>query len=301
MIKAYFMDNQEVGADELNALVRMFAGGGVADTFKDGVPYNVSALNGVYYASLKPGVVPESDSSLSVTASDGVALVAPGTAIFPDGTYAIVSAESGANESVSYTSGAEQYIYLKLDRVSNTVSLLAASSAPGDGDNAVLLAKIAADGSVTDLRSYAKGKIPGTYASDALLAGRRVFSLDYNTNTLSFSSNGAGYNYMFVMGKCKQSGTRKNVLACVDLNSMAAISAANRFGSADGDSQKFYVRADGTFIAAYTQASGINYELFGKVSVSDGTFTIAFTKQSYAGESDWNSYVFPAEIEIVLV
>ena len=182
MIKAYFMDNQEVGADELNALVRMFAGAGVADVFSDGVPYNVSALNGVYYAALKPGVVPESDVSLSVTASDGAASIAPGTAIFPDGTYAVVSAESGTNESVSYTSGAEQYIYLKSDRVSNTVSLLAASSAPGDSDNAVLLAKIGADGSVTDMRSYAKGKIPGTYASDAFLAGRRVFSLDYDTD-----------------------------------------------------------------------------------------------------------------------
>ena len=301
MIKAYFMDNQTVGADELNALVRMFAGAGVADVFSDGVPYNVSALNGVYYAALKPGVVPESDVSLSVTASDGAASIAPGTAIFPDGTYAVVSAESGTNESVSYTSGAEQYIYLKSDRVSNTVSLLAASSAPGDSDNAVLLAKIGADGSVTDMRSYAKGKIPGTYASDAFLAGRRVFSLDYDTDSVTFSSNGAGYNYMFVMGKCKQSYGNKNVLACVDLNSMASISAANRGGSTDGDNQKFYVRTDGTFIAGYTIVRGITYELFGKVSVTDGTFTIAFTKQSYSGESEWNDYVFPAEIEILLV
>ena len=297
MIKAYFMDNQEVGADELNALVRMFAGGGVADAFKDGVPYNVSALNGVYYAALKPGVVPESDSSLSVTASDGVAFAAPGTAIFPDGTYAIVSTESGANESVSYTSGAEQYIYLKSDRVSNAVSLLAASSAPGDGDNAVLLAKIAADGSVTDLRRYAKGKIPSVYASDTGLAGRRVFTVNKDTSAITFSTS-APYRYMFLRGG--KSGRNWQTLAWVDLSTMQALSVSTRSKNEDNDRDKVYARTDGTFVVAESISfGGYDLSVMGALAVSNGTYTITLTH--YANYEGGETYMYPAEIEIVLV
>ncbi len=297
MIKAYFMDNQTVGADELNGMVHMLAGSGVADPFADGVPYNVSKLNDVYYASLTAGAVPESDNSLAVLVQDGRAYVTPGTAIFPDGTYAVVSPDSGVWESVAVTAGAEQYIYLKSDRVNNAVSLLAGSSAPTESDNAVLLAKIAADGSVTDLRRYAKGKIPSVYASDAGLAGRRVFTVNKDTSAITFSTS-APYRYMFLRGG--KSGIDWQTLAWVDLSTMQALSVSTRSKNEDNDRDKVYARTDGTFVAAESISfGGYDLSVMGALAVSNGTYTITLTH--YANHEGGETYMYPAEIEIVLV
>ena len=301
MIKAYFMDNQTVGADELNGMVHMLAGSGVADPFTDGVPYNVSKLNDVYYATLSAGAVPESDGSLRVDFSNGRAYVAPGTAIFPDGTYAVVSADSGVRESAAVTAGAEQYIYLKSDRVNNAVSLLAASSMPTQSDNAVVLAKIAADGTVTDLRTYAKGKLPTMYASDAGLAGRLEFTIRTDTDSVTFNTNSTPYRHMFVRSECEYGPDAKcQTLAWVDLNTMQAFSAYSRSDDEDNDYSRTYANKNGVFVVS--QRAGLSsrdLRVMGKLSVSNGTYTISLTHDN---RDTWLSAGgYTAEFSILLV
>ena len=256
----------------------------------------------MYYALLCAGTVPESDGSLRVDISNGRAWVAPGTAIFPDGTYAVLT-EVSANvwESVAVTAGAEQYIYLKSDRVNNAVSLLAASSMPTESDNAVLLAKVAADGTVTDLRTYAKGKLPSMYASDEGFTGKLKFTIRTDTDSVTFNTNSTPYRHMFVRSE-RGAGAfaGDQTLAWVDLSTMQAFSAYSRSVDYDDLSQT-YANKNGVFVVS--QGAGHSdirdFRVMGKLSVSNGTYTISLT---HTNRDIWLSEGgYTAEFSILLV
>lgn len=189
MIEYSFFDNQEVGAKDLNLLTNLFMGAGVADTFEDGVPYNVSKLNDVVSANLSSGVVGEGVSSLLVTAAEGSGQVANGRAIFSDGTTACVTEA----ESFTYNTEAVQYIYIVSDKVQNKCYIEVADEEQSDGEIKLFvpLAKIE-NGTVENLRRYAKGKQASMYASDAGLDGHKTLTgEDFNGVTkIGSMSNG---------------------------------------------------------------------------------------------------------------
>lgn len=296
MIKGSFLDNQMVGADDLNRLVNLFVGGGVADCFSEGVPYNVSKLNEVYYANLSDGVVPSTDMSLWVSKSNGRAWVAPGTAIFPDGTFAVVTNISeNVWESVEYTEGIDQYIYLKSDRVNNCITLCVAESEPMESDNAVVLALFSADGTVTDLRKYAKGKVPSSYSADTGLAGRRIFTITNDTQELKFESNGIAYNYMLIKGNQEVDKDYWRTLSFVDLKTMSSISATQ-----DSNGRGTFEIFSGKFKLAQVNGYGGFYlNITGELTVSGNSYIIALSRNTESTDG-WDSYIYPAEITIFL-
>lgn len=199
--KYSFADNAEYGASDVNGLVSRLVSSGVADVFADGASYNASALNGIVQAVYTAGVVPEGVDTLKVTKqSDGVVTIAPGLAFFADGS----TIEVTAAETLSYEAGVKNYVYLKQDLAAQNRNYPVCASGAPTGDY-VLLAEIAADGTVTDKRTYAKGKVPG-YQSNANvcmvseqsfsiprgeMTGTREFTIDMGTNNYSrvFSIN----------------------------------------------------------------------------------------------------------------
>jgi len=164
-----FFDNQTIGAADLNKLAKRFASEGVADMFKDGVPYNISILNAIISANVSDGTVPETDTSLKVIISNSKAFISAGTAIFADGTVMEVDAEG---ISLPFISGKTNYIYLISDTSSN--SCRAECTQSKLSGNVLLLATIDEKGKVTDKRKYAKGKIPSAYASDRFLITKKT-------------------------------------------------------------------------------------------------------------------------------
>ncbi len=161
--KFTFANNDTYGAEDLNAVTARLVSSGVADSFEDGVPYNLSALNDMGTILYTDGVVPESTENLRVTLKDNEILIAPGTAFFKDG--AVMEITDGGH-TIPYTPGTQLYVYLYNDLKKSNRCYPAAENLMPEGDF-VLLAEIGADGSVTDRRTYAKGKLPG-YASSAL-------------------------------------------------------------------------------------------------------------------------------------
>ncbi|MBO5454740.1 MAG: hypothetical protein J6A69_12385 [Clostridia bacterium] len=155
-----FFDNQTIGAQELNNLAKRFVTEGVADIFTDGLPHNISDLNSIVTANATDGVVPDTVNSLKVYASGSVATISAGTAFFADGTIMEVDSDG---ISLTFTKGVLNYIYLISDTTTN--SCRAECSKTLLSGNNVLLAVIEKDGSVTDKRKYAKGKIPSAYSS----------------------------------------------------------------------------------------------------------------------------------------
>lgn len=188
-----FSDNASYGAEDLNDVVKSLVSSGVADVFENGVSYNASAINGVVSALYLSGVVPTDVSTLAVSkTSEGVVQIAPGTAFFADGSTITVTEA----ELLSYEPGVKHYVYLKQDLTAQNRNYPACTADAPTGDF-VLLAEIAADETVTDKRTYAKGKLPG-YQSNAnvSLAVSQSFSFARNEEkTASFTVDLGTNNY----------------------------------------------------------------------------------------------------------
>ena len=156
--KYSFADNEIYGADDLNAVTKRLVSSGVADSFEDGVAYNVSKLNESGEVIYTSGVVPESCLTLKVVAStEGRIMINPGIAFFDDGS--VIEIEAGGEE-LSYTPGVKNYVYLKNDLQNNNISYPYCGTEAPQGDF-VLLAEIDENGVIFDKRVYAKGKLPG--------------------------------------------------------------------------------------------------------------------------------------------
>ncbi len=156
MIKYNFYDNQTVGADDLNGIIKKFYPlPGLKDPFVDGRAYYAATLNNIVGGALQRGVVPEAERGLKVSRNaDGEYIVSEGTAIFANGQ----TAELTEPETVSVPSGQRSYIYIVADAAQNKAYLTAETSPATDAPGVayyVPLAEVAADGTVASARIYA--------------------------------------------------------------------------------------------------------------------------------------------------
>ena len=159
--KYTFFDNQLVGVDHLNEITKRLVSGGVSAVYSGG-DFNVTDINDTNAAILTGGVVPETDYNLKVTAiGNGKYLINQGLCFFNNGTTMEIL--SGGEEIV-VPQWVTSYIYLVSDsnKMACYVEVLQSEKQTGEF---ILLAVINVDGTVVDKRTYAKGKVPGFYAS----------------------------------------------------------------------------------------------------------------------------------------
>ena len=160
-----FVPNNVYGADDINEITKRLVTKGVEDTFEDGVPYNFSHINTVSKNISTLGVIPENNTSLMVTNNGKVndeytITIAEGTAFFEDGSTITVY---DGGETLPFVYGQKNYVYLHRDLNLNKNMPNVTLTKP-EGDY-VPLAEISENGTVTDTRVFAKGKLPG-YMSD---------------------------------------------------------------------------------------------------------------------------------------
>lgn len=199
-----FADNGIYGAEDLNKITSRLVSSGVEDSFTDGVPYNLSSLNESGTLLYSNGAVPESVFTLKVVSgnSDNTVLINPGTAFFNDGS--VIEIEAGGHE-LEFTVGAKNYVYLKNDLVTSNTSYPVCSVESPSGDF-IPLAEIEENGTITDKRIYAKGKLPG-YASNAntfLTITDSVVMIDgiaEKTKTYDVGNNNFHFLVFHVQGK----------------------------------------------------------------------------------------------------
>lgn len=156
-----FFDNQLIGVDHLNEITSRLVSGGISAVYS-GADFNVSDINNSNMAALTGGVVPESESSLKVTAiGDGRYLINPGLCFFDDGTSMEVLS---GGEEFAVSEGTKRHIYLTSDQnlMECYVEVLENEKQSGQF---VYLAIVSEDGTITDKRTYARGKLPGFYSS----------------------------------------------------------------------------------------------------------------------------------------
>jgi hypothetical protein len=158
MVEYNFFDNKPVGADDLNRLRRLFVSEGVGYEFAfvDGQTYAPPDLNNIVKEVSYGGVVPETVTAMQVLPAGANVTVKPGVVFFGNGSYLEVTSD----ETLPCPAGVKRYVYAVSDAQNRNRNLLEASASPPSGDF-VLLAEVAADGTVTDKRRYAKAKLPG--------------------------------------------------------------------------------------------------------------------------------------------
>lgn len=193
-----FADNESYSATDVNNITKRLVTQGIEDPFTDGVPYNMSDINEAGTLFYTSGVVPETVATLKVTVDGETVFIHPGLAFFEDG--AVIEITEGGH-TLTKISGAVNYVYLKNDLV-NANACFPVCSVDAPTGIFVPLAEISEDGTVTDKRTYAKGKLPG-YASDALHTMQ--ITQDFSPQTLteniekSYDIGNNHYRYLFVL------------------------------------------------------------------------------------------------------
>lgn len=293
--KFSFADNGIYGADDLNNITKRLVTSGVADTFADGVPYNVSQINSAGECLYSSGVVPETVSTLKVTADNeaGTVLIYPGTAFFADG--AVMEIEAGGHELI-FTPGTKHYVYLKNDLTASNTCYPACTIEAPEGDF-VPLAEIEEDGMVTDTRTYAMGKLPG-YQSNALSALKIedtvVLPPHYSSEANEIRTYQIGnnnYRYLLAVQDENGGGPGCKVLSLYSFETGSCLSCYGGFAS---DVEAFKVRGYfhrqlgfylcyGSFPDLVLAAEDISMENgvltlnLGKLSSADSEITYSFT------------------------
>ncbi|MBO5930457.1 MAG: hypothetical protein J6Q27_04095, partial [Clostridia bacterium] len=204
---------------------------GVADSFENGVAYNASCLNALGEQLYTKGVVPETITTLKVTADadSQTVLIHPGMAFFADG--AVMEITEGGH-TLSFAPGEKHYVYLKNDLArANTCYPACEKDAP-DGDF-VLLAEILEDGTTKDARTYAKGKLPGYQSNGPVLKIEDVAIKEYqsteNEEVRTYEVGNNGYRFLLAVQDENGGGEGNKVLSLYSFETGSCLSCYGGF------------------------------------------------------------------------
>ena len=161
--KVYFLDSAKqsdgnydntYGVDDVNAIVSNLVGAGVAP-FPSGDTYDVSELNSLTSALVAEGT---SLDGLKVSFADNKIHIAQGIGYFENGATIVVDSDG---EELDYNVAETLYVYAQYNQALNTCGFYTSESKPtsNTGVYVLILATIAADGTVTDKRVIAQSKV----------------------------------------------------------------------------------------------------------------------------------------------
>mgnify|MGYP002795992232 CR=1 FL=1 len=123
--------------------------------FMDNVTYGTDDINKIRGSLMSKGVIPETANSCKVVANGtGQIKILTGEAVFANG----VRIEITADETLSYTSGSTNYVYLEYSSTLNKCEPKVSTSAPAS--DRIKLATISSTGAITDTREVSNLKVP---------------------------------------------------------------------------------------------------------------------------------------------
>ena len=252
--KAYFLDNQTYSAQDVNNVFAQLTCGGVSlyqQKESALIDYETAVSN-----FITPGVdLYNVNSCKIVSTADGKLKASKGTCWMNDGSCIVI--DSDGLEVEGRVAGTKQYVYMQRDLSTDSINLIATSVTLTD---AVMLAQVNADGSIVDMRTFAKAKIGVTsgniYVHDT---DRRIFGSEHTINTgdyldgyelpaTEFDIGHSGFNY--AVSKDKEDGHFVKMLSKLENGKDVAAGWLT-------STNQLYIRKDG---------SKITYSLWGKTN-----------------------------------
>ena len=123
--------------------------------FMDNVTYGTDDINKIRGSLMSKGVIPETVNSCKVVANGtGQIKILTGEAVFANG----VRIEITSDETLSYTTGSTNYVYLEYSSTLNKCEPKVSTSAPAS--DRIKLATISSTGAITDTREVSNLKVP---------------------------------------------------------------------------------------------------------------------------------------------
>ncbi len=235
--KYTFFDNQLIGVDHLNEITKRLVSGGISAVYS-GADFNVSEINDSNMALLTGGVVPGDDLNLKVTPlGSGRFLINQGICFFDDGTSMEVLS---GGEEIYVTPGNTMHIYLTSDK-NQMKCYPEISISPKQTGMFVYLGIINSDGTVTDKRTYAKGKVPGFYASteNVEVNVTKTFKVGEVSNgmTIEIPVGNGNFKHLLMEGSFPRYG--HSALVYCEFENGEAVNAASY--SAEGGANGMYI------------------------------------------------------------
>lgn len=300
--KYYFFDDQTVGAEDLNKLAKMFVSDGVADNFQNGVPYNISKLNEIISSNAGEGIVPESLSTLKVSYDLNAVKIQPGVAFFKDGTVIEIETE----ETLTVPENTEVYVYLESDPKKNIAYPFVSESLP-EG-NVVPLAKVSETGEITDLRRFARGKIPSFYSSDAGMLIQNTLEFEKNSEYIdtgkkvTLIDSGNSYRYLILFCVYEYAGVPENyawqsVLVYDRQENMCYNFSRTYNPPPDEDYTSISIGTAFRLMECWYGSE--HYQIFGNLSFDEGRTDLEITTKTNVTEFMFNSFIYPFKIKVV--
>lgn len=151
-VSILFLDNETYGANDVNKAFSRLTTQGVSLFQDTGAP--LTNLNTAVSNLVESGVELYNIDACKVTSNEGIYQIMPGTAWIGDGSSITIDSEP---YQLNVTDGVLQYVYFQRNIGMNTIDIVVSSIKPPE--DALLLATISADGTVTDRRTYAKTKV----------------------------------------------------------------------------------------------------------------------------------------------
>jgi|GEM_PF-3755803 len=181
-IRYSFMDNTAYGAEDINyALSRLTTQGVSLFNYSDG-DNPLIALNDAVAAIAEPGVEYFNTNACLVTydSENSQFLIQPGTAFMADGSFITIEDNPyDITDTVNELRKSEEgtlTVYFLRNVSKNCIEIRVTASAPEE-ENTVSLAQILSDGSVLDLRSFARSKIAPASGNIVTKLSQKAFSV----------------------------------------------------------------------------------------------------------------------------
>ena len=287
-----FFDDQTVGAYDLNNITKLFVSKGIEDAFDDGVPYSVTKLNDIVYSKGGDGIVPQNNDTLKVSVSDRTVTINNGTAFFEDGTVITITEP----HKLKIEEEGKQYVYLKSSVEENKAYPVISTTEPSG--NFVALAEITEEGEIIDKRTYAKGKVPSVYASDAGIALKATKVISEPVEEVVLSEGANTYNYYLIR---IFSGGKAGILwhAYIFINKE---NPEQSFYSFEFNTTTYMYKLENTdefhLVKNYFTGTSVPSTITAKFITDDG-IKLQLSYERYEDfQSTYDYYVFPFQIDL---
>lgn len=189
-IKKYFIDNAAYGVDDMNAAFSHLITSGVT-CFKEGGSVTSDTEEAVAMA-VDSGVDLYNANSCKVVKLNGSYVVTAGVCFLPDGSHLAVDSDGYV---LDVASGSVQYVYARHDVIKNTLDFEVSDTA--GGADAVPIATINADGTVTDTRKFACAKVALPSTNLSLEKNITVEWSSGNILSMEAELGYNGFNYVY--------------------------------------------------------------------------------------------------------
>jgi len=186
-----FIPNVAYSAEDLNGISGDFIAMPAVD-FQDSILYGVDDLNAIRQDVVGKGVLKNYGGECACSIVSGNIVVDSGKVFFSSGVRMIIDA-SGL--SMDYTPGTSGYVWLEYRAALGVVLLRFTEDEPVD--DYVLLATVAANGTVTDAREYCASKLPLPVKTFTVTLGEGAAEGDLVASVLA---NEAAFQYATIYG-----------------------------------------------------------------------------------------------------